>query len=74
MLGTFPVIATPDFTAELAAITPMYGTDTSGMLDATGQEAGDVNAQVNANNSGWFQNTMNYMKTAASVAGAAGGG
>jgi hypothetical protein len=36
----------------------MYGTDTSGMLNSQGQEAGDVNAEANANNTGWLQNAM----------------
>lgn len=41
----------------------LYGTDTSGMLDATGQISQDVNAQVNANKTGWLQNTMDIIKT-----------
>jgi hypothetical protein len=36
----------------------MYGTDTSGMLDAMGQQNQDINSEVNANNSGWLQNTL----------------
>lgn len=40
----------------------MYGTDTSGMLDSAGQQAGDINAQVNAGQSGWLQNSMNVIK------------
>lgn len=46
-----------------AGLSKMYGTDTSGMLDATGQIQGDVNAQVNANKTGWLQNTLDIMKT-----------
>ncbi len=41
----------------------LYGTDTSGMLNAMGQESQDVNAAVNANQTGWLQNTMNIIKT-----------
>lgn len=36
----------------------MYGTDTSGMLGASGQIAGDVNAEVNASKTGWLQNAQ----------------
>ena len=45
----------------------MYGTDTSGMLEASGQEANDINAEVNASKSGWLQNMNN---TIASLTGA----
>lgn len=41
----------------------LYGTDTSGMLSATGQEAGDVNAAATANQTGWLQNSLNVIKT-----------
>jgi hypothetical protein len=43
----------------------MYGTDTSGMLNAMGQEHEDVNSEAQAGQSGWLQNTMNIMKTLA---------
>jgi hypothetical protein len=36
----------------------MYGTDTSGMLQSQGQEANDINAEVNASKSGWLQNAL----------------
>lgn len=36
----------------------MYGVDTSGMLQSQGQEANDINAEVNAGKSGWLQNTL----------------
>lgn len=49
----------------------MYGTDTSGMLDASGQVSGDVNAAANANNSGWLQNATGIMNTFAANAAAA---
>lgn len=44
-----------------------YGTDTSGMLSAMGQEAPDINAEVNAGKSGWLQNTMGLVDTGANV-------
>jgi hypothetical protein len=50
----------------------MYGTDTSGMLDATGQEANDVNAEVNANKTGWLQNAEGVVSTLAQGAMGAG--
>lgn len=40
----------------------MYGTDTSGMLKSQENETGDINAEVNANNSGWLQNTVGLLK------------
>jgi len=39
----------------------LYGTDTSGMLNAMGQENEDINAEVNAGKSGWLQNTMGIL-------------
>lgn len=39
----------------------LYGTDTSGMLNAMGQENEDINSAVNASNSGWLQNTMSIL-------------
>ncbi len=44
------------------ALAKMYGVDTSGMLESQGQEAGDINSQVNAGQSGWLQNTMGILK------------
>lgn len=49
----------------------MYGTDTSGMLDATGQEAPDLNAATNANNSGWLQQSMGVLNSLNGAAGTA---
>lgn len=46
----------------------MYGTDTSGMLDAMGQESRDIGAESQANNTGWLQNMNN---TIAAITGAA---
>jgi len=34
----------------------MYGTDTDAMLKSMGVQTGDINSEVNANNSGWMQN------------------
>lgn len=45
--------------------------DTSGMLDAMGQVPQDINANVNAGNSGWLQNVTSVMK---SLQGAGAGG
>jgi hypothetical protein len=50
----------------------MYGTDTSGMLQATGQEAPDINAEVNANNSGWLQQATGVLSALGGAAGGAG--
>jgi hypothetical protein len=36
----------------------MYGTDTSGMLSAMGQQHEDINSEVDANKTGWLQNTL----------------
>lgn len=38
-----------------AGLGKLYGTDTSGMLGASGQVAPDINAEVNANKTGWLQ-------------------
>ena len=50
----------------------MYGTDTSGMLNAMNQQHEDINSEVNANNSGWLQNTLNVIKTITGGAADAG--
>jgi hypothetical protein len=50
----------------------MYGTDTSGMLESQGQEANDINAETNADKSGWLQNTLGILNTGANVATAIG--
>lgn len=51
----------------------MYGTDTSGMLDASGQEANDINAGVNANKTGWLQNMNDTIATLSGAATAGAG-
>jgi hypothetical protein len=50
----------------------MYGTDTSGMLDATGQESKDIDANVDASNSGWLQNSLGVLNSLGKAAGGAG--
>jgi hypothetical protein len=44
-----------------AGLEKMDQIDTSGMLQSQGQEAGDINSEVNANNSGWLQNATGIM-------------
>ena len=39
----------------------MYGTDTSGMLNAMNQEHEDVNSEVDASKAGWLQNTTGLL-------------
>jgi hypothetical protein len=39
----------------------LYGTDTSGMLNAMNQEHEDVNSSIEGNKTGWLQNTLNIM-------------
>jgi hypothetical protein len=51
----------------------LYKTDTSGMLEATGQEAPDVNAEANADKTGWLQNAGALIQDAGGVASLAGG-
>jgi hypothetical protein len=46
-----------------AGLGKMYGTDTSGMLESQGQEAPDINAEANANKTGWLQNTLGILNT-----------
>lgn len=50
----------------------MYGTDTSGMLNAMNQEHEDVNSEVAANNSGWLQDTMGMLNGIGNLATGAG--
>jgi hypothetical protein len=50
----------------------LYGTDTSGMLQSQGQEANDINAETNADKTGWLQNTLGILNTGANVASAIG--
>ena len=48
----------------------LFGENTKAQLGAMGQEAGDVNALVNAGNSGWEQQLEAGIKTGAQVAAA----
>jgi hypothetical protein len=46
----------------------LYGTDTTGMLSAQGNEARDIGAEAEANNTGWFQNTTDMIRAINSAA------
>jgi hypothetical protein len=46
-----------------AGMAGLEGTDTRATLEAMGQEAPDINAQVNAGKSGWFQNMDQLIAT-----------
>jgi hypothetical protein len=46
----------------------LYGSNLKAQLDAMGQVSGDINAQVNANKTGWLQNAEGLGKTVASIA------
>jgi hypothetical protein len=48
-----------------AGLGKMYGTDTSGMLSSQGQEAEDINAEMNASKYGWLQQAQSLVKQAA---------
>ncbi len=53
----------------------MYGTDTSGMLNAENQQHEDINSEVDASKTGWLQNSLaviNAIKGGAQVAGGFG--
>ena len=40
----------------------LYGTDTSGMLNAMGQEHEDINSEIEGNKTGWLQNSLAVIK------------
>lgn len=46
-----------------AGMNGIFGTDTSTMLESMGQQTNDINAQVNAGKSGWFQNLNQMLRT-----------
>lgn len=50
----------------------LYGTDTSGMLNAQNQEHEDVNSEVEASKAGWLQNALAIGNTVGSLAKGAG--
>lgn len=45
----------------------LFGENTKGQLSAMGQEAGDVNAEINAGNSGWLQQAEGLVNTGANA-------
>ena len=47
-----------------AGMSGLYGENLKGQLDAMGQVSGDINAAVNANKTGWEQQTEAAIKTA----------
>ena len=40
-------------------LTGLYGMDVRGQTENAAQQAPDINAEVNANKTGWLQNVMN---------------
>ena len=50
-----------------------YGTDTSAMLQSAGQVAPDVNAEANADKTGWLQDTQSLLQSGMTAAKLAGG-
>lgn len=56
--------------AGAAGLGKMYGIDTSGMLESQGQEASDINAESNANKTGWLQNMNDTIATLTGAASA----
>lgn len=46
-----------------AGLSKLYSTDTSGMLDAMRLQPEDINSEVNAGKSGWFQNMNELLRT-----------
>ena len=52
----------------------ILGEDVRGQVANAGLVPENINAGVNAGKSGWFQNLMEYMKTASNAAAGAGGG
>lgn len=66
--------------AGLAGLGQLYDQNSNDELGALGQENNSIaegnqsiNTETQAGNSGWFQNLMNYMNTAANVAKAGAG-
>jgi len=54
-----------------SALTGLYGTDVGAQMHAMGLEAPDINAGVNAGNSGWFQDATQLINSFAGNAKAA---
>lgn len=59
-----------------AGLGKLYGTDTGALTDLMGQESRDIDAGVNANNSGWLQNASSLIRAlnGAGMKNAQGGG
>ena len=55
-----------------AGMSGLHGTDLKGQLEAMGQIAPDINAEVNANKTGWLQNAEGVIGTLGQAAGGAG--
>lgn len=55
-----------------AALQGLYGTDVSAQLRAMGLEPEDINAETNAGNSGWLQNTEGILRTISGLGGNSG--
>lgn len=58
-----------------AGLSGLYGTDSSAMLKAMGLQNEDINTEINAGKSGWFQNTIaaiNALKPGVSGGGGQG--
>lgn len=49
--------------AGAAGLGRLYGIDTSGMLESQGQQARDIGAEAQANNTGWLQNTTSLLRS-----------
>jgi hypothetical protein len=48
-----------------AGMSGLYGENLKGQLGAMGQQAGDINAEVNASKTGWYQNLLAGIQTGA---------
>ncbi len=59
--------------AGAAGESGLYGTNLKGQLAAMGQEASDINAQIDASKTGWLQNAEGIAKTASGIASGFGG-
>jgi len=65
--------------AGAGGMSNLYGVDTEGMLKAMGIQTGDINAEIEAGKSGWFQNLLGAGNTIANIyrafkSGQGGGG
>lgn len=60
--------------SALNQLTKLYGTNVGAQTGNAGQVSGDVNAGVNAGNSGWLQNTTGILKGLQGAGGSVPGG